>query len=93
MFDSWGKIPTGIFYGNTFDLGNFDQCMTTNLMTGLDSVGNISGHYCLGMLGADIFPKLPELEPEPDDISGRLLFTGLSGYFLPFLSIEWQKVY
>lgn len=78
MFDSWGKVPSGILYGNTMDTGNFDQCMTTSLMTGIDLVGDITGHYCLGLLGADIFPKLPE--PEPEDVRGRILFNGMSGY-------------
>ncbi|XP_035778080.1 nose resistant to fluoxetine protein 6-like isoform X1 [Anopheles albimanus] len=26
MFDSWGKHPSGILFGNVFAFGNFDQC-------------------------------------------------------------------
>lgn len=25
-FDSWGKIPSGLYYGNGFAIGNYEQC-------------------------------------------------------------------
>ncbi|KAL1399319.1 hypothetical protein pipiens_008306 [Culex pipiens pipiens] len=25
-FDSWGKIPSGLYYGNGYAIGNYEQC-------------------------------------------------------------------
>lgn len=30
VFDSWGKLSSGIFSGNLYELGDFDQCLDTN---------------------------------------------------------------
>lgn len=45
MLDSSGNIPSGLFSGNTVDMGFYDQCM--------DVVQNdelIKGKYCYGGL-------------------------------------------
>ncbi|XP_044314894.1 LOW QUALITY PROTEIN: nose resistant to fluoxetine protein 6-like [Drosophila rhopaloa] len=39
MIDSWGSIPSGLFTGNVYDLGNFDECI--NIKN-----NNIRGKYC-----------------------------------------------
>ncbi|XP_017046357.1 nose resistant to fluoxetine protein 6 [Drosophila ficusphila] len=39
MIDSWGTIPSGIFTGNVYDLGNFDECINIKKDT-------IRGKYC-----------------------------------------------
>ena len=44
VVDSWSKLPTRIKYGNTFDLGSFDQCLQTYQKT--DQV-EIIGQHCL----------------------------------------------
>ncbi|CAH0560084.1 unnamed protein product [Brassicogethes aeneus] len=38
MLDASAKIPPGIFYGNVFSMGNYDQC--------LNVTGKIAGKYC-----------------------------------------------
>lgn len=38
VIDSWGKIPSGIFMGNNYELGNYDECINTE---------HIMGQYCL----------------------------------------------
>lgn len=45
VFDASTKIPTGVWAGNFFDLGNFDECY------GLENEtpnGTVYGKYCLG---------------------------------------------
>ncbi|XP_017046371.1 nose resistant to fluoxetine protein 6-like [Drosophila ficusphila] len=44
MVDSWGSIPSGLLTGNTFDLGNFDECLSVNQV--ISSSQKISGKYC-----------------------------------------------
>lgn len=46
MFDSWGRIPSGILSGNLFSFGNFDECLSINEVTESNS-GTIKGQYCL----------------------------------------------
>ena len=45
MIDAWGKIPSGILRGNTFELGNYDQCVEIKHES--KKIGNIQGQYCL----------------------------------------------
>lgn len=51
MFDSWGKLPSGIFFGTSFEFGNFDQCLEILEQPDDVSVGEIKGQYCLTTLG------------------------------------------
>ncbi|KAH8268343.1 hypothetical protein KR026_005457 [Drosophila bipectinata] len=44
MMDSWGFIPSGILTGETFDLGNFDECLSIAHVT--ESNRKIIGKYC-----------------------------------------------
>lgn len=39
MIDAWGGIPSGIFTGNVYDLGNFDECINIKK-------DSIRGKYC-----------------------------------------------
>lgn len=48
MFDAWAKeLPSGLLYGNTMDLGNFDECMSVS-----ETIGDrrrkrvINGQHC-----------------------------------------------
>ncbi|KAH8247742.1 hypothetical protein KR038_009247 [Drosophila bunnanda] len=44
MIDSWGSIPSGLLTGNTYDLGNFDECL--NIKEGISESRVIRGKYC-----------------------------------------------
>ncbi|XP_055616401.1 nose resistant to fluoxetine protein 6-like [Toxorhynchites rutilus septentrionalis] len=44
LFDSWGNWPSGKFYGNRYDFGNYDQCQG---YTHDHAVGRINGRYCM----------------------------------------------
>ncbi|XP_043065192.1 nose resistant to fluoxetine protein 6-like [Drosophila ficusphila] len=44
LIDSWGSIPSGLLTGNTYDLGNFDECLSINQV--ISSSQKISGKYC-----------------------------------------------
>ncbi|KAJ8944865.1 hypothetical protein NQ314_009355 [Rhamnusium bicolor] len=44
MFDANAKYPSGILYGSTYDLGNFDQCMEVKVP--LRST-QFTGKYCI----------------------------------------------
>lgn len=45
MIGSWSKVPTKIKFGNTFDFGNFDQCVQIRQKSSYQQV--IKGQYCL----------------------------------------------
>lgn len=44
MFDASTKFPSGILYGSTIDLGNFDECLDVKTIINKDEV---FGRYCL----------------------------------------------
>ncbi|XP_017083982.1 nose resistant to fluoxetine protein 6 [Drosophila eugracilis] len=44
MFDAWGTIPSGLLTGNSYDLGNFDECLNIQRETTLGRT--IQGKYC-----------------------------------------------
>ncbi|KAL5284200.1 hypothetical protein ACFFRR_006464 [Megaselia abdita] len=49
MFDSWGKINSGLMEGNIFAFGNFDECI--NFKRELPSpFGTMEGQYCKAFL-------------------------------------------
>ncbi|XP_049280121.1 O-acyltransferase like protein-like [Anopheles funestus] len=43
MYDSWGKNPAGILFGNVFAFGNFDQCRRISHQSSLTKLG---GQHC-----------------------------------------------
>lgn len=49
--DAWGNIPSGIFSGNIYDLGNFDQCVELEHYS--DLYGEIVGQHCIMMIPYD----------------------------------------
>lgn len=51
MQNAWGKFPSGIFSGNVYDFGSFDQCIDLRHES---EVGNIAGQYCLLMVPFDV---------------------------------------
>ncbi|KAH8337676.1 hypothetical protein KR074_006562 [Drosophila pseudoananassae] len=44
MVDSWGSIPSGLFTGDSYDLGNFDECLSIEKL--VEENRKISGKYC-----------------------------------------------
>ncbi|XP_043644252.1 nose resistant to fluoxetine protein 6 [Drosophila teissieri] len=44
MIDAWGSIPSGLLTGNSYDLGNFDECL--NIRKQIGQVRTIQGKYC-----------------------------------------------
>lgn len=42
--DSWGSFPSGIYSGNYYDFGSFDQCIEFSHFS--ESYGVIYGQYC-----------------------------------------------
>lgn len=51
MRDAWGKTPSGMFSGNLYDFGNFDQCIEVKHYS--ENVGEISGQHCTLMIPFD----------------------------------------
>lgn len=51
MFDTWGKIPSGLFERNQFSLGRYSECMKfrhdTQSEVSLEVSEAIQGQYCL----------------------------------------------
>lgn len=54
--DSWGNVPSGMFSGNYFDLGNFDQCIEVLHVS--NDVGEIVGQHCTLMIPYDLESSL-----------------------------------
>ena len=50
--DSWGEFPSGVFTGNVYDFGNFDQCVKFNHYS--NEVGEILGQHCTLMIQYDL---------------------------------------
>lgn len=48
MYDATGKQPSGIFDGNIYSLGHFDQCLKVK-----SPDNKIQGQYCLGKFQID----------------------------------------
>ncbi|KAH8278495.1 hypothetical protein KR018_004087, partial [Drosophila ironensis] len=44
VIDSWGSIPTGLLTGNSYSLGNFDECLSIN--QAIENSREIRGKYC-----------------------------------------------
>ncbi|XP_031636343.1 nose resistant to fluoxetine protein 6-like isoform X2 [Contarinia nasturtii] len=49
IVDSWGKLPSGIFSGNTHDFGSYFQCL---------EIKRYETQYCLGRLFYDLEEKI-----------------------------------
>ncbi|KAJ8951665.1 hypothetical protein NQ318_012206 [Aromia moschata] len=47
MYDATAKFPSGVLYGSTYDLGNFDQCVEVKVPFGDDG---FTGQYCLAKM-------------------------------------------
>ncbi|XP_001989706.2 nose resistant to fluoxetine protein 6 [Drosophila grimshawi] len=48
MFDSWGLMPKGVLYGNSIDLGNYDECIAISKT--ISDNYKIKGKYCIANL-------------------------------------------
>lgn len=45
MISSWSNLNADFLYGNTFDFGNFEQCLSIHHES--SEIGVVSGQYCL----------------------------------------------
>lgn len=50
--DAWGKMPAGMYSGNYFDFGSFDQCIQFKHES--STVGEIRGQHCTIMFPYDL---------------------------------------
>ena len=61
MFDASSKIPEGILFGSSHNLGNFDECV--NVVTEMPGKGHeqdenvLKGQYCLAKVNLSGFHK------------------------------------
>ncbi|XP_055913662.1 nose resistant to fluoxetine protein 6-like [Eupeodes corollae] len=60
FFDSWGKFPSGILYGNVYDIGNFDQCVRTSVKFSELPDNPVNGQFCFARV------PLKNLEDQPE---------------------------
>ncbi|KAL7035541.1 hypothetical protein ACKWTF_008432 [Chironomus riparius] len=70
--DSWGKFPSGIFSGNHFDFGHFDQCLYFKHYS--EDVSEIQGQYCLLMFPYDMKKQEVDISPRfaPQPYSSKI---------------------
>lgn len=45
MYDATVKVPTGIEYGNVYQFGNFDQCMSLSDIAKNSQPNELNGDY------------------------------------------------
>ncbi|XP_034127392.1 nose resistant to fluoxetine protein 6-like isoform X1 [Drosophila guanche] len=55
MIDAWGSIPSGLLYGNFYDLGNFDECV--EISKEITSSHSINGKYCFLKVSVGFLPQ------------------------------------
>lgn len=51
--NAWGSFPSGVFSGNRFDFGNFDQCI--EFYHSSNSVGDFNGQFCTIFFSYELF--------------------------------------
>lgn len=68
MKNSWGNFPSGVFSGNLYDFGSFDQCI--NFVHDSEEVGRIFGQHCTLLIPHDRFK---EEEEEEEDRMARFM--------------------
>ncbi|XP_055842814.1 nose resistant to fluoxetine protein 6-like [Episyrphus balteatus] len=71
IFNSWGKLPSGIEYGNFYDTGNFDQCVKTSIKFNDEDLSVVDGKYCFAKIKPnDVYSlekNIARLSPLPND--------------------------
>lgn len=45
VFDTWGKLPSGILSGSVVDVGDFDQCLKIDRKTS-SAISSFTSQYC-----------------------------------------------
>uniref|UniRef100_A0A182HJZ5 Nose resistant-to-fluoxetine protein N-terminal domain-containing protein n=1 Tax=Anopheles arabiensis TaxID=7173 RepID=A0A182HJZ5_ANOAR len=83
MFDSWGKNPSGILFGNVFEFGNFDQCRRISHQGSLTKIG---GQHCtlyidLSRIGVPVPAPLQYGVCVPDTCEPALVAQLTQAYF------------
>lgn len=69
VLDSWGKVQSGYFAGNVYNLGHFDECINYRFNIQPDNEV-IQGRYCL--VGFRAIPNTTRTEDnKPDGIDWR----------------------
>ena len=89
FFDAWGKAPSGIMYGNLYDLGNWKQCITISKEMKLPFTNiheTFTGKYCqvkipivdiVGFVNPDFKFKSSENEDEQNPLAGVSIGIGI----------------
>uniref|UniRef100_A0A182P7U7 Nose resistant-to-fluoxetine protein N-terminal domain-containing protein n=1 Tax=Anopheles epiroticus TaxID=199890 RepID=A0A182P7U7_9DIPT len=74
LLDSWGKWPAGIFAGNMYELGHYDECVDLRHSYGPPgSPSTLQGRYCMltvplhGLLQQMRRPYAPRIMPGSSD--------------------------
>ncbi|XP_066998899.2 nose resistant to fluoxetine protein 6 [Anabrus simplex] len=65
MFDSAGKVPSGVLSGSTYSLGNFDECV--NVVAPVAG-GHFQGKYCLARILLTGMRQLNSVEQQPSSV-------------------------
>lgn len=59
VFDSWGKLPSGILDGNVYSFGNFDECLSVQRPpSSADGLSEFQTQYCL----AEVYTQTPDID-------------------------------
>lgn len=79
MFDSWAKgPPSGVFYGNSINYGNFDQCLSVKHQMEQETT-SVEGKHCTVTVQVDD-PQRKETSVR-EDIPARPMYQDIR--FLP----------
>ncbi|XP_017156723.1 nose resistant to fluoxetine protein 6-like [Drosophila miranda] len=90
MFDSWGSLPSGMLYGNMWDLGNFDECL--NVDHAVSASHSVQGKYCFARFSlAPSISSLPNIKTAvcfPASCTAANMDTLLRQLFKQLLNVE-----
>ncbi|XP_050074483.1 nose resistant to fluoxetine protein 6-like [Anopheles maculipalpis] len=76
LLDSWGKWPAGIFSGNLYELGHYDQCADFRHVHTASFIEPLVGRYCL--MTVPLQNLLPSRQPAASQSAQRIM-PGSSG--------------
>lgn len=90
MFDSSTKFPNGVLIGSTYDLGNFDECVSVDAEINEE---RIQGKYCLATVK---FDKTSHIAWEEDQFNAsawnRIQVCLFIYIYNPFLNFPFQTL-
>ncbi|XP_062124808.1 nose resistant to fluoxetine protein 6-like isoform X3 [Drosophila sulfurigaster albostrigata] len=90
MMDSWGSYPNGLLYGNSIDMGNYDECLSIDKE--IANNPNIKGKYCLARVPFPVVISESRVAVcFPSSCSSALIDTFMKQMFYEMVNLNFTK--